>query len=343
VDERPGVIIAGGKGSRQGKLSDSKPKHVLPVLNRPLIEYQVDALSGTADVEVSYSKHNREYFDTYFEDRDDVDLDLDEELKGPLLPLFERADGADEDVVAMTGDAYSFEQMEDVLAYHESHDRPLTIGLTRSYPSPKACVFQEDDGVLQGFYREEGTSDQEDLINLGMYVASPEAAEKLDMDRDSFKEDDIFPALFEDGDAAAYVMADTNVNINTPYHLLAANIDALEKVSEDRAPTQVKDTVLDGNELYDQARVMVSEDAAVADDPTQYGNTVIGDDVTVGEDVSMENTVIDEGAYIEPGADLENVVVGHDAYVEAGEYEDTVIVNDGETQPIDMQYDFGDQ
>lgn len=343
MDERPGVIIAGGKGSRQGKLSDSKPKHVLPVLNRPLIEYQVDALSGTADVEVSYSEHNREYFDEYFADRDDVDLDLDEELKGPLLPLFERADGAEEDVVAMTGDAYSFEQMEDVLEYHESHDRPLTIGLTRSYPSPKACVFQEEDGVLQGFYREDGTSDTDDLINLGMYVASPEAAEKLDMDRDSFKEDDVFPELFEDGDAAAYVMDDTNVNINTPYHLLAANIDALEKVTAGEAPYQVEEAVLDGNELYEQARVMISDDAEVADDPAEYGNTVIGDDAEVGEGVSLTNTVVDEGAYIEPGAELNNVVVGHDAYVEAGEYEDTVIVGDGETQPIDMHYDFGER
>jgi NDP-sugar pyrophosphorylase family protein len=342
VDERPGVIIAGGKGSRQGRLSDSKPKHVLPVLNRPLIEYQVDALSDTADVDVSYSRHNREYFDDYFEDRDDVDLDLDEELKGPLLPLFERAEGAEEDVVAMTGDAYTFEQMEDVLEYHESHDRPLTIGLTRSYPSPKACVFQEDDGVLQGFYREDGTSDTDDLINLGMYVASPEAAERLEMDRDSFKEDDVFPELFEDGDAAAYVMDDTNVNINTPYHLLAANIDALEKVSAGAAPRQVEDAVLEGNELYEQARVMVSEQADVADDPEAYDNAVIGDGAEIGDDVSMTNAVVDEGAYIEPGAELENVVVGHDAYVEAGEYEDTVIVGDGQTQPIDMHYDFGE-
>lgn len=41
---RQGVILAAGKGSRIFPLSNSYPKPLLPVLNKPVIEYQIEAM-----------------------------------------------------------------------------------------------------------------------------------------------------------------------------------------------------------------------------------------------------------------------------------------------------------
>ena len=38
------VILAAGKGERLQPLTDYKPKAMLPICNKPLIEYQIDML-----------------------------------------------------------------------------------------------------------------------------------------------------------------------------------------------------------------------------------------------------------------------------------------------------------
>ena len=39
-----GVILAGGRGSRMAPFSEKYPKPLLPVCNRPLMEYQIDIM-----------------------------------------------------------------------------------------------------------------------------------------------------------------------------------------------------------------------------------------------------------------------------------------------------------
>jgi dTDP-glucose pyrophosphorylase len=47
-----GVILAAGKGTRINPLSDEVPKPILPVCNRPLIEYQIEMMHECGIVEV---------------------------------------------------------------------------------------------------------------------------------------------------------------------------------------------------------------------------------------------------------------------------------------------------
>ena len=47
-----GVILAGGKGSRMYPFSEHYPKCILPICNRPLMEYQIEMMKGVGIQEI---------------------------------------------------------------------------------------------------------------------------------------------------------------------------------------------------------------------------------------------------------------------------------------------------
>jgi dTDP-glucose pyrophosphorylase len=47
-----GAILAGGKGTRMGQFSDRYPKPLLPVANKPLIQYQIEMLRALGIVDI---------------------------------------------------------------------------------------------------------------------------------------------------------------------------------------------------------------------------------------------------------------------------------------------------
>jgi glucose-1-phosphate thymidylyltransferase len=57
--EMVGVILAAGKGARMYPFSDQRPKPILPVLNRPLLAYQIDVMHdvGIVDIHIVVGHH----------------------------------------------------------------------------------------------------------------------------------------------------------------------------------------------------------------------------------------------------------------------------------------------
>lgn len=60
------VIMAAGRGSRMKELTQDKPKHLLPVLGRPFLDYTIDRLrtAGFTDIIILIGHHS-EAFDIY--------------------------------------------------------------------------------------------------------------------------------------------------------------------------------------------------------------------------------------------------------------------------------------
>ena len=57
-----GIIIAGGFGTRLRPLTYSRPKHLLPVGNRPFLEYQVALLRAHGVTEIVFATNYFAFF-----------------------------------------------------------------------------------------------------------------------------------------------------------------------------------------------------------------------------------------------------------------------------------------
>jgi len=295
------IIIAGGKGIRLRDLCDYEPKHILPIANKPLVEYHIDELENYSPVRFSYSKHNKEFWDTYFSEKPSryshLIPKLDTTLKGPLYPLLELLTEHDKNdyIIGITGDAFGIFDLEDMIKFHLSLGRPITIGMSRTYPSPKACVFDVDEKkkTIKGMYRENGVSKREDLINIGVYIASPELLKEIPLDLCSYKEDSIFPLFIKKGIASAYVLREKAVNVNTPYQYFCANMHALQIFTDKKNSKRRQYIIGDGTNI---------------DNLDNIYNTVIGKKVTIGRNVKLRNVIVMDGSIVED-TDLENTII----------------------------------
>jgi len=175
--ERPNwaVIMAGGRGTRLGQLTDKTPKPMIKVAGRPIIERLVLHLVGFGIrrifISINYLGH---IIESHFGDgshygckieylRENVPLSTGGALS--LLP-----EPPNDPVIVMNGDLVTQVNIEKMLAFHANGQFQATIGLrSYSHQVPYGCAEVENGQVK----RLEEKPLIARLINAGTYVLAP--------------------------------------------------------------------------------------------------------------------------------------------------------------------------
>lgn len=79
------MVLAAGMGTRMGSLTDSLPKPLLPVLERPIIDYVVERLVGFGIERIVVNLHHKgRRLREHFAGRDDVEIVFSDESEAIL-------------------------------------------------------------------------------------------------------------------------------------------------------------------------------------------------------------------------------------------------------------------
>ena len=175
------VIMAGGKGTRLGKLTASIPKPMLKVAGKPILERLVLHLVSYGIKRIFISvNHFSHVIEDYFGDgskwgcsieylREDQPLGSGGALS--LLP-----DPPEDPVILMNGDILLEADFSQMLAFHGTHDFYATMGVHYySHEVPFGCIVVERNQIM-------GLEEKPILtksINAGVYVLSPEAVQSI--------------------------------------------------------------------------------------------------------------------------------------------------------------------
>lgn len=178
------VIMAGGRGQRLMPMSATRPKPMIPVAGKPMLEIVLDRFIasgfGRFYISVNYLK---EQIKDYVGDgsRWGVKIDYLEE-EDPLgtagalslLPEVPR-----EPIVVSNADVLTRIDMEALLRYHHEHDAAMTVAV-RNYDVavPYGVIVTEDHEVKD--LQEKPTINY--LISAGIYVLSPEVVQDIPTD-----------------------------------------------------------------------------------------------------------------------------------------------------------------
>src|SRR5688500_13866782 len=119
-----GIIIAGGFGTRLLPLTLSRPKHMLPVANRPFLEYQVALLKLHGIREIVFaSNYLWEQIQAHFGDGTDFGVSMRYALEpeplgtaGAIRNAVELTDGGR--VIVLNGDVLTDFDLSEVLRFH---------------------------------------------------------------------------------------------------------------------------------------------------------------------------------------------------------------------------------
>lgn len=310
-----GVIMAGGRGTRLQPLTDSRPKPMVPLLGRPVIDYVKDAMlrAGVNDLIVTTGYRGEDleaHVTTWAEDGISARVNREDTPMGTAGSVRLLADVLTSTFVVGSGDGISTLDLEALLEHHRSSGAALSIGLVEvEDPSSFGIVglgasngADVDGDLRRGFVRRFAEKPAPEaafsrLINAGVYVIEPEAlamvppGTKYDFSRD------LFPAMLEAGLPIAGLMLEGLwFDIGEPRHLLEAQA-----------------ALLGGHDPFLHPGASVDPSATVR-------ASMLMNEACVQAGASVDASILGVGAVVEEGATLERCVLGDGACVRAGEH-----------------------
>ena len=313
------VVLVGGFGTRLRPLTLTRPKQMLPVVDRPMLEHVLGHLArhGIDDVVLSMGYRPDAFSDAY-PDGTCAGVAVHYAVEPePLdtagaIRFAARDAGLDERFVVVNGDVLTDLDVSALVAFHEEKGAEGTIALHKvEDPSAFGVVPTDGDGRVEAFVekppRDEAPTD---LINAGTYVLEPSVLDRIEPGRRVSIEREVFPAMVADGTLYA-TSGDTYwIDTGTPALYLRAQLD-----------------LLDG--LRGEPHEGVAADAEVHPS-ADVSRSVVGPGAVVGDGAVVCESAVLAGARIEPGARVERSVVAFDAVVGEAAELDGAVVGDGE-------------
>jgi mannose-1-phosphate guanylyltransferase len=295
------VVLVGGFGTRLRPLTLTRPKQMLPVLHRPMIEHVVGHLAGHGVDDVVLSLGYRpDAFRHGYPDGRCAGVSLHYAVEPEPLDTagairFAALDaGIDDRFLVLNGDVLTDLDVTRFVAFHEKAGAEGTIALHKvADPSRYGVVPTDADGRVTAFVEKPPPGQAPtDLINAGTYVLEPSALDRIAGGRRVSVEREVFPAMVADG--TLYGLDDESywIDTGTPQEYIQAQLD-----------------MLDGLRAGDAAAVAIHPSAEV-DPAAQVSRSVVGPRTTVAAGARIEGSVLLENVQVGPGAVVESSVVG---------------------------------
>jgi mannose-1-phosphate guanylyltransferase len=322
------VVLVGGFGTRLRPLTLHRPKQMLPVLDRPMIEWVLAHLAQHGVTEAVLALGYRsDAFVAAYPDHQCAGIDLryaveDEPLDtaGAIRFAAEQA-GIDERFLVLNADVLTDLDIGAVVAFHEARGAEATVTLHEvDDPSRYGVVDMDGDGRVRAFVEKpaSGTAPSHH-INAGTYVLEPSVLERIEAGRRVSIERETFPALAEAG--TLYAVDDDGrywLDTGTAQTYLQANLDVIDGI---HTPSGVP-----GWNAVD-ATACVAGTAVVE-------RSVVGPGVSVGEHAEIRASVVLAGATIGAKARVTDSIVGPGASIgERATLETLTIIGDRAVVP----------
>jgi mannose-1-phosphate guanylyltransferase len=325
------VILAGGAGTRLRPLTYARRKELVPLLNRPLLEYRLLNLKqhGVLDIVLACSQGMREVEEHFgggaalgvrmsyvYEDRPLG--------SGRAVKEAARAAGATGTLVVCNGDILTNVDLTSMIARHRETRATLSLSLAAvDDPWTYGVVDVDPDLRIKHFVEKppQGT-EPSNLINGGTWLWEPEMLDRIPDDetavRDGFAERVLFPGVIAEGLRAQGFTEDLWVDVGSPERYLRATQLLLARTAEQAgAPVMVQDGAeIDGTAII-EGHVLIGRGTRIGARTRITGPTVIGHDTIVGADAVIDASAIWEEARIGNGAKVTDSILG--AFVGIGD------------------------
>ncbi|MFN2615402.1 MAG: sugar phosphate nucleotidyltransferase [Actinomycetota bacterium] len=327
-------IIAGGFGTRMRPLTDAVPKSLLPVLNKPFLEHQLEQLAAVDVTETylltgylaedfaTFAKHMKTRGITVHVSTEETPLDT----AGAVRQVLDTMDGT---ALVLNGDAViAGLDWRAAIDAHTASGAAATLVLVHLDDATGYGLvrYDEESWVTEFTQLSMNDTDSRGWINAGNYVLEPRALAHVPADTRWSFEKQVFPELAKAHELRAHPSDGFWLDFGTPQRYLEGHFDVLSG----RARLNVEGELLTESKRFEdgtalEAPVLLSH-APVGKGAMLGPLTTLGPRAKVGAGARIERSVIHEDAVIGEGAVVRGSIIGRGAEVNAGtELTDTVI------------------
>lgn len=312
------VVLAGGHATRLWPVTKDRAKPLLPLGDRPIIDYIIEELDELDEIIISTNQKFEEDFEDYIDefDRDNTRVvvenqDSEKEKPGTIgaiIKLLEKED-LEDDLLIVGGDNYFGLDFSEMLDFCEEKDGPVNVvyNVKDEEMATSFGIVDTDGDEIVGF-KEKPEEPPSTLASTAFYYFPAGQISLFNEYEEHFKDTDV-PAekyLDEPGRLIEWAHEETD--------MFAFSFDGdWFDVGTRKGYLEATEAVVEGNKIAGDTsncdigdNVLVMEGAELENVTIQ--NSIIFRDVTI-KDSEVRNSLVDENSEIE-GADLNDAIIG---------------------------------
>ena len=280
------VILAAGEGSRLRPLTRSKPKALLPVANRPIIEYVIDALleNGIRDIVVVVGYRKEEVIRHLNRLEAPIQVVVQERQIGTADALRAAESEITDDFLVLPGDNYI--NAESIARIRKERNAMLVA----EHPNPSNFgVVVIRNGIVREII-EKPEDAPTFTVSTGIYSFSPDVFSYLT----TTEIPDALSAMIAAGRRIRAIPADDWQDAIYPWDLLKMNSRMLREITP-----EIRGTV--DASVIRRGTVRIGAGTTIGPNTVICGPVAIGSNCNIGPScVIMPDVSIGDGAVLEP-------------------------------------------
>ncbi len=335
------IILSAGEGSRMRPLTLTKPKTMLPVAGKPIIQYNIESLrdNGINDI-LLIVRYKEEMVRNYFGDGSDFGVNIfyktQKDFLGTANAISYGEDFIDDSIIVLNGDIILDDEIIHEIIKKYNYLTPDTLMLLTEVEDPSAFgVVEIENGNIKSIVekpkREEAPSN---LVNAGIYIFNKDIFDKIRKteisERGEYEITDSVSLQIKDNKTViGHKTSKDWIDVGRPWELIEVNEDLIGKLK-----TEIKGTIEDGAFIhgevfldegsvikagvYIEGNVYIGKNCDIGPNSYIRGNTYFGDNVHVGNAVEIKNSIIMENTNVSHLSYVGDSVIGSNCNIAAG-------------------------
>lgn len=325
------VVMAGGEGSRLRPLTLGRPKPMVPLVNRPMLEHILLLLKrhGITDVILTV-----QYMASFIQNQIgdggslgmDVTYSVEEQPLGTAGSVRQAAESLKDTFLVISGDALTDINLQSIIDFHRQAQSMATITLYRvANPLEYGVVVTGEGGRIREFQEKPSWSEVvTDTINTGIYVLEPSIFGYYARDQVFDFSKDLFPLLLKDDKPLYGFVADgywTDVGSLEEYVRASRDVLAGKVAIESDAEQQEGIWREAGVDIAPDASihppVYLGRDVKIGTGVIVHGPTVIGDNTVVERRAHLDRSIIWRNTYVGSRSEIRGSLLGEECNIKA--------------------------
>lgn len=300
------VVMAGGKGTRLRPLTCDIPKPMVPIANKPIMEYSIELLRryNVVDIAVTMAYLPTVITD-YFHSGEEWGVNLQyfvEETPLGTGGSVKNAEGfLDDTFIVISGDALTDINIEKAVKYHKMKKSKATLLLKKEpVPLEYGVIITDDEGRIIRFLEKPSWGEVfSDTINTGIYILEPEVLKYFNKGENFDFSKDLFPKLLEDEiPMYGYVIdeywcdvGDLNSYMQSQFDMLNGKLDYNIDCKEIEKGVWVDEGVRLGEIIKLNPPVYIGKNSTIHENVELGPYTIIGDNCVIGEESVLKRSI----------------------------------------------------
>ncbi len=286
-----GIILHGGHGTRLRPLTHTGPKQLLPIANKPMSEYCVEAIRDCGINEIAIiiggigSNKVKEYYGDGSKFNVDISYIEQDEPKGiaHAINLCKNFVGNDKFLVFLGDNIIQKPITEIAKKFESSNDNALVLLCEVSNPTRFGIADIKENKIIKII--EKPKNPPTNLAVTGIYFLTTKIFEIFARLKPSWRNEleitDALQMLLEEGNKVNFEMiTDYWKDTGTPEDIIHANGEILKNMEPYNFGKIENNSLISNN-------VMVGKDTKIAGETKIIGPCIIGENCTIGPNVTL--------------------------------------------------------